>query len=219
MNIVTEKKCSKCGEVKNISCFIKDSTKKDGLYPSCKDCYKKDYESKSEYHKKRCKDYRINNREVVLTKKRESWHKNRDKNLEALAKYHAENKDKEKEYRSKNKEKISASGKAWYENNKQWVRENLRIWRKNNPEKVFIQKANRHTLERGGSGAIKYEDWKDLLDRYGNKCLCCGRTDVKLTQDHIMPLSLGGLHSIENIQPLCRSCNSRKSAKFIDYRK
>jgi len=38
--------CSKCGAEKDESCFSKDKQKKDGLYPSCKDCvsvYNKEY--------------------------------------------------------------------------------------------------------------------------------------------------------------------------------
>jgi 5-methylcytosine-specific restriction endonuclease McrA len=56
------------------------------------------------------------------------------------------------------------------------------------------------------------------VKHYGGRCLCCGRNDVTLTVDHIVPLVMGGSNDISNIQPLCRSCNCSKQAKNIDYR-
>jgi len=37
----TKKKCTKCGEVKDISCFTKDPKAKYGTATQCKECYKK----------------------------------------------------------------------------------------------------------------------------------------------------------------------------------
>ena len=45
------KKCTKCGELLNVACFVKDPTKKDGLYSSCKECYRTKHR-----HKKRVYD-------------------------------------------------------------------------------------------------------------------------------------------------------------------
>jgi hypothetical protein len=44
------------------------------------------------------------------------------------------------------------------------------------------------------------------------KCLHCGSTE-DLQVDHIIPVSKGGGDNIENLQPLCGSCNRKKSDK------
>jgi 5-methylcytosine-specific restriction endonuclease McrA len=43
-------------------------------------------------------------------------------------------------------------------------------------------------------------------------CAECGTTEL-IEIDHITPLAAGGLHSITNIQPLCRFHNRSKGAK------
>jgi len=50
------------------------------------------------------------------------------------------------------------------------------------------------------------------------ECLCCGKNNVVLSMDHVVPLSVDGKNLISNIQPLCVSCNSSKGVKVIDYR-
>jgi hypothetical protein len=51
-----------------------------------------------------------------------------------------------------------------------------------------------------------------VYDRDGHQCVLCGATD-RLSLDHIHPWSLGGPDTIENLQTLCRPCNSRKGAR------
>lgn len=56
-----------------------------------------------------------------------------------------------------------------------------------------------------------------LFEMYGEKCLCCGSTD-NLQIDHIQAVYNGGENDIDNLQPLCKSCNVSKGTKTIDYR-
>ena len=64
------------------------------------------------------------------------------------------------------------------------------------------------------------DEWEHLLSSTGNKCLCCGISfdETYATADHVTPLTCGGTNTIDNIQPLCNRCNSRKHQKYIDYR-
>lgn len=63
---------------------------------------------------------------------------------------------------------------------------------------------------------------KDIRNKvfslYGKSCLNCG-SNYKLALDHIKPICIGGKNTIENLQPLCKNCNSKKGKKIIDYRK
>ena len=56
-----------------------------------------------------------------------------------------------------------------------------------------------------------------LGNRDGWACLRCGATEW-LQVDHIVPFSLGGGWTWDNLQTLCRSCNCSKGTKTINYR-
>lgn len=80
---------------------------------------------------------------------------------------------------------------------------------KNNPENISHLKARRYARERNAEGSHTLLEWKNLKSKYLNKCVYCNK-EKPLTKDHIIPLSKGGTDYIDNIQPLCRNCNSKK---------
>lgn len=56
---------------------------------------------------------------------------------------------------------------------------------------------------------VKGALWWEILERDDFRCRHCGVRRF-LTVDHIVPLDKGGTNDRENLQTLCRSCNSSK---------
>lgn len=80
---------------------------------------------------------------------------------------------------------------------------------RNHPENISHLKSIRYARERGAEGSHSFSDWQQLKIKHKNRCAICGE-NKPLTKDHILPLSEGGSNYIDNIQPLCRNCNSKK---------
>jgi 5-methylcytosine-specific restriction endonuclease McrA len=188
-----KKICTSCLKVKSLTDFYKDSKSEDGYRTRCKVC-----------HAKAVKKWQTNN----------------------PAKF----KEVNKKWKKAHKEKRAEESKEWAKSHPMYRREvgekwrtehpdYGKNWRKNNRDKIKIYAQSRRARIVGNGGDLTLEEWYAILDFYGHKCLCCGRDDVKLTIDHVVPIFQGGKHSADNVQPLCGPCNSRKKDKHIDYRK
>jgi len=104
-----EKKiCSKCKIGKEVCEFSKNTQKKDGLHPSCKDCCKDFYNKNKQLILDRNKLWRITNPEVK---------KNSDLN-----------------YRLNNPDNRKKSDKVYREKNLEKIKLRKKVWKKNNPE-------------------------------------------------------------------------------------
>jgi 5-methylcytosine-specific restriction endonuclease McrA len=62
-------------------------------------------------------------------------------------------------------------------------------------------------------------EWETLKAQYNWTCPSCHKAEpeIILTKDHIIAILNGGTDNIENIQPLCRPCNSSKHSKNTRY--
>jgi 5-methylcytosine-specific restriction endonuclease McrA len=205
---VSYKRCKWCGLTKELSEFY------DGRWgKKCKVCVSARVR---ENRRERLEQY------AQLEKARA----NLPHRIEARRKYQVEHKEEISEYKKRlaaeNKESVSASKRKHYELNRDEIIARSKMWAEDNPEKVRQAKTNNHRKRRAARhasrGNFTVEEFKELCESYGNKCLACGDTEAVLEADHVVPLAKGGSDNISNIQPLCGSCNRKKFVNIIDYR-
>ncbi len=85
------------------------------------------------------------------------------------------------------------------------------------------QKRSKRLSEARKKGTHTIQEWEILQIVCENKCVKCGADKnnlygKELVRDHIIPIYQGGSDSIENIQPMCKNCNSGKHSDITDYR-
>lgn len=240
------KRCCRCGFTKDISEFYSRKTSKDGLRSECKSCSRLqnvDYyaanadeqkeisriwrKNNPEKARKSQKQWRIENAEKKKTRDRIYYFNNKEKIQARTSQYQKDNPEKVREwsrlsdikhktkrlfddafYRLLNPEKKSEANRKYAQSD-------------NGKSKIRTNVERRRARLLSVVNTFDESQWQWLLKICDYKCLACGATkSVKyksLEQDHIDPLD-PGTHTLDNIQPLCDTCNSRKGRNYIDYR-
>lgn len=217
------KVCSICGEEKPVDQFALEKRLKSGRRADCKTCcVTRNRERRQHDPEFQSYNYRY---EQERRKRDPEYNKKwleykRKKNVE----YRSKNPDKAKE-RAKKEAQRRSSDPALRKKYTDYERNRRHERQKSDPAfhdhlmdlaKRGYHKRRARIAQTGGS--YTRSEWRKLCEFYDHRCLCCGMKFQRLTVDHVLPLSKGGTNNIQNIQPLCRSCNSRKHDKEIDYR-
>lgn len=167
--------------------------------------------------------YSDRNREKVRAAGRLSRANHRDEALARQRAYREAHPEKDREYRETHREEGNKASREWQAKYREEHREEhqhkQREWYRLNPATYLAKNHRRRTRKTSAGGSYTQAEWDALLDTCGHRCLWCGRDDVKLTADHITPVSMGGTSNIDNIQPLCLPCNARKHNKIMDFRR
>lgn len=190
-----EKICSRCKIKQSVDKFSRKKAAIDGKQAYCKSCSTI----------KRRERYRANP-EIGRAEARKQYHKDPKKHIE-----------RNRRWREANWDKVLSNRKRYEIENKELIAERSRAWVEANPEKVSAARQRRRALVAGAEGDFIASAWLALCEKYDHRCLCCGLVKP-LTVDHVIPLSKQGSNRIENLQPLCKPCNSSKGVKLTDYR-
>lgn len=60
-------------------------------------------------------------------------------------------------------------------------------------------------------------EWAAIVSEFGGRCVRCGTSGHNPEMDHIIPIYQGGSDGIDNIQPVCPTCNSAKGSESINW--
>lgn len=86
---------------------------------------------------------------------------------------------------------------------------------KSDPEYKAHRRSFRSKWKRASDGTVTAKWMAGLLSN-SSKCYYCRKPTLRRdrTVEHVIPLALGGRHSVANIAMACRDCNIRKGARI-----
>jgi 5-methylcytosine-specific restriction endonuclease McrA len=114
-------------------------------------------------------------------------------------------------------EHLKAYRKRKHEANKEASNAKSREYKQKNKARLNFNHHKQRAKKHGVLATVTYEDWRALCDQYQNRCLCCGE-QKPLVVDHVIAMVLGGSHTLDNLQPLCKECHVKKHVRMTDYR-
>lgn len=114
--------------------------------------------------------------------------------------------------------------KAYYKRNRGRMLRSRWLYYRKNRAKVTEARHRRRCAARNGESGENFTgaEFDELRAVVGFECVACHRGERlvgRLEPDHIVPVSKGGSNRIENIQPLCKQCNSGKRDREVNYLK
>lgn len=195
------KNCSKCKELLEESKFYLM-----GKYLSsmCKACY-------TTYSRERYKKVPIGLVDLNLLKvcskcKQEKsqsrFHKSLGKSLTVRPYCKECTKRQQKVYYKKNKLKCVERRKKWeIKNRKRYLEIKLYSQRK------------RNLLKKGVTKLLTRKELSEIRSSYSNLCVYCLKPAE--ANEHIIPICSGGQDTLDNVVPVCTSCNSSKQGKVM----
>lgn len=141
-----------------------------------------------------------------------------------------ENLERQRVYAKKHRKTEGAikTRRAHYHKNKLRIAEQRSLRRLNDGGRISTRERNnrRSNIERYRMYCKAYaarrkelpatltnEEWQWLIDQTEQSCIYCGDKPEQLEQEHVIPVTMGGGYTLENIRPSCLVCNRKKGGR------
>ena len=91
-------------------------------------------------------------------------------------------------------------------------------WAKDWRKRIHKQIRNQRLKEARERGTHTVDEWAAIVAEFGSRCVVCGCEPVGgPCKDHILPIHMGGSDAADNLQPVCRECNTAKRADSTNW--
>ncbi|MFA5054174.1 MAG: HNH endonuclease [Parcubacteria group bacterium] len=141
---------------------------------------------------------------------------NREKSRASAAKWRAKNREKMRAWREENPERVRAYCAKWRAENPERVRASTAKRRRKNPDMHRAAQARRRAKQKAATvDPVTAQELGAIRAEYGGICPYCGKRIDEGHFDHVMPLSKGGTHTVDNLAWVCATCNLRKQDKSL----
>ena len=131
----------------------------------------------------------------------------------------ARKRERNRKYREANQEQEQERLRLYREANREQERERKRLWGQANPEKVREHCRRRRAIKMRATfpGLPRTTAVAVALRRqlFNNSCAYCGGPGP-FHDDHVEPLSRGGLDTPSNLVPACVRCNCSKGDRPVE---
>lgn len=121
-------------------------------------------------------------------------------------------------YRERNPDRCRVTHRVamrkWRAKNRAKARLFTRNWSRNNPAASKAACERRRARLNGVECTLTTVEWLALIEAWGRRCAYC-RGEGRLTKDHVVPISKGGGHTMDNVVPACMPCNAAKGDREL----
>lgn len=228
---INGKRCSKCRQILPIGEFYSNAASYDGLKSECKQCAKiARIERMSRVQA--CDSRKSKHRETLwkssarfIAKKRshhsnasiEEWIHHLNQRIGTYGKPVLTQEERDERKRNRRIEKIKK-----YHQDSEYRDKCLEKARQDHQKRPWVMLARKHSRDARMAGVL--DDGSVTVDvvkglwSSTDYCVYCGRclNAFNKSLEHMIPMSLGGNHSIGNILVVCRLCNETKRNKPFD---
>jgi len=166
-------------------------------------------------------------RELISAQAKVYRQKHPEVSIRSYRKYQSVHRDelrkRQREWRLANPERAKASDsrrkRRYYIKNRELCLQKNKQWRQRNPEYAVLKTMKRRALKKlSAVNNNMIVEWMKSVrsKRFFNCYYCEERFPIKdIHFDHIVPLSKGGPHCVENLCTACPKCNCSKGAKPV----